>query len=369
MWAAASPRLKNDPNFIALLIRCGWTNIRKDDSGYESTREWRNQRIAQYFGVQYESVDSLADVLARKLPKLNNPKQFLQVHTGITHYRSALRPALLKFARRHAQTIAKAMRIASSSRLSPEEKIRKAVGLIDGLGQFSVRGRSVSPINGLSPVLACLDPAKRLPIMNVKTRALRQSIGKQGDADGAVALSDLIGKVAHVTDAFRLDVYASSSKFKPHPRTRGVKAPPNGFHTVGLKSETDAATQLAAKKVKIRKLHNQMTNRLLQYLQWRFKPSEARFDAFIENWQTDKHLLIEVKTAWSGSAGRAQVRQAIGQLFDYSTTYAGSFPKGKVALAILLPTKPADDILRLLSSLKIETLWFKRKEIEGTVRL
>jgi hypothetical protein len=79
-------------------------------------------------------------------------------------------------------------------------------------------------------------------------------------------------------------------------------------------------------------------------------------------------LLIEAKSETKGVLGRTQIRQAIGQLFDYRWR-AFQEEVDSVDLALLTPTKPEQDILDLLSSLSIEALWFKGKKLCGTISL
>jgi len=62
---------------------------------------------------------------------------------------------------------------------------------------------------------------------------------------------------------------------------------------------------------------------------------------------TTQDRLIEAKS----SASRQNVRMAIGQLLDYRRHLA----RGS-SLAVLLPTKPSDDLLDLLRSVKITTI-------------
>jgi hypothetical protein len=76
--------------------------------------------------------------------------------------------------------------------------------------------------------------------------------------------------------------------------------------------------------------------------------------------------LIEAKTASEGASGRAQIRQAIGQLYDYRFMF---MPKNNVDLAVLLPKEPSAHVQRLLDSLGIEVLWFKGKALMGTIHL
>jgi len=71
-------------------------------------------------------------------------------------------------------------------------------------------------------------------------------------------------------------------------------------------------------------------------------------------------LLVEAKTSSEGPIGRMQIRQAIGQLFDYRKTYLGSLAN-KIDLAILLPKQPSNSIIDLLKSIKINVLWFKKR--------
>jgi hypothetical protein len=101
---------------------------------------------------------------------------------------------------------------------------------------------------------------------------------------------------------------------------------------------------------------------------WRYTLQEGEFDALIPDWKPGRQLLIEAKTASAGSGGRTQVRQAIGQLFDYRYKFFDS-EKEQVDLVVLLPSEPSLDIRALLQSLGIEVIWFNGNKIEGTIEL
>jgi hypothetical protein len=90
LWSA-SGRKHRDPGFIALLVRCAWTNVRKDGSGWEATRIWRNQNIGDYLGVEYVSDKQLAEAISRAFPRLKRIQWLLGTHTGFAHYYKALR--------------------------------------------------------------------------------------------------------------------------------------------------------------------------------------------------------------------------------------------------------------------------------------
>lgn len=368
LWNAADGKRQN-ADFISLLVRCGWLNDGKD---WESTRRWRNRNIADYLQVVYESDDQLSRDLARVFPRLKQPAALVQTNTGITHYYRPLRPATLEFVASHFEQIARAFRQVSSARNKTDDDIRQVVKIITGLGFIRTLGREVSPLNGLTPTLACLDPTQTFPIMNSKTARLLSVIAKGRDADGAVSLSHLIGHNG-IKSSFDLDVYAATADFKNIEAQRKRRSKRNQvsgatFRDVGLKSEADSFAKISASRKRIRKLHNELTNRFRDYLMWRHTLQECEFDAIIADWKPGRKLLIEAKTASDGPGGRVQIRQAIGQLFDYRHKFF-SIEKERVDLALLLPTEPSSDIRALMKSLGIEVIWFRGKKLEGTIEL
>ena len=367
-WNSAGRR-KSDAKFISLLVRCGWVNNGKD---WESTRKWRNNNIADYLRVNYESDEQLARELSRIFPRLRKPLALLRMNTGITHYYPPFRTDTIRFVEQHAAKLARVFSQTSSTRVNPDERIRRAVETLADLGYIRTLGRKVSPLNGLTPTLACLDPTRSFPIVNVRTKRLLSVIGKGRDADGAVELSHLIGRNG-IKNSFDLDVYSTTANLtkikiqrrKPSTssRSKDVK-----FRDVGLKSEINSFARIAASRKRMRKLHNSLTNRLCDYLTWRYTLQESEFDIVIPDWKPGRKLLIEAKTASDGPGGRTQIRQAIGQLFDYRHKFF-YMEKKPVDLALLLSVEPSSDIRALMKSLHIEVIWFKGKKLEGTIAL
>lgn len=367
LWAAADEAQRRDPRFITLAVQCGWTNVMKDGSGRDSTRGWRNRNLADYLGVQYQSDSQLADALSMRFPSLGEPLALVRSQTGITHYYTSLRTESLKFVRRHAEKVANAFESVADERTSIGDKIRKAFEVFRQIGPMHIRNKIVSPLNCLAPTLACLDPKRRFPIMNNRTERLLKIIGERHDPEGALALCDLIGRQG-ISNSFELDVYSFTEDFSDVRRARAPRLRTKRLTDLGLKSELDGLAYIAANKVTIRKLHNELTNRLLKYLRWRhITPKEHRFDALIEGWKNGRHLLIEAKTASAGPSGRAQIRQAIGQLFDYRFSHFKE--NEKVDLAVLVPSRPARDVQSLLASLDIQVLWFDRGHLKGSIQL
>ena len=369
LWKAAAQKQRSDPAFLCLLVQCGWTNAGRKKGG-DSTRRWRNHKIADFLKVRYGSDRQLAQDLRSRFRSLGSSKCLLMLRekTGITHYRNTYRPATVQFIRRHSGDIALAFKQVSTGSTVVYDKVRRVASLIESLGEISAGGRNVSPFNGLTPVLSCLDPQRRFPIMNQRTRRLLKGIQKNADMEGAVALAKLIDPNYDIRDARELDVYANTEKFpklKAHVPAGGSAA---GFKDVGFKSEINSLAQIAAMKTVITKLHNKLINDLRDYLLWRYKtaPKEYRFDVLVLDWKKGRDLMIEAKTASEGPSGRAQIRQAIGQLYDYRFTF---MPKNSVDLAVLLPKEPSAHVKTLLVSLGIELLWFRGKVLLGTISL
>ena len=319
--------------------------------------------------MPYDSDEQLALALASRFKHLgiSECRLLLRAHTGITHYYSAFRPDTLKFVRQHSREIASAFKQVSGKSADAYRKIHAISSRIEALGQISAADRHVSPFSGLTPTLSCLDPQCRFPIMNERTRALLRCIEMKADSEGMVALSKLIGPAYDVRDAFELDAYAYGEKFpKPKPNRRKL-ASNASFSDVGLKSEINSIANIAAKKAVITKRHNRLINRLRDYILWRQKTlKESKFDALVIGWKKGRDLLIEAKTTSEGPSGRTQVRQAIGQLYDYRFTH---LPKTTVDLAVLLPKQPSSHVQQLLASLGIELLWFTGKILTGTISL
>ena len=293
----------------------------------------------------------------------------LREGTGITAYYGAFRPATLAQVKSRSDGIALAFERVSANSGNVHEKVRRVADLIESLGDLRAWGKTVDPFKGLSPALSCLDPQQKFPIMNKRTRAWLEYFGRDANREGIVALSKLIGpSYGIVRDARELDVYLNTQsppKLGRRIASRSIAA--NSAKDIGLKSEISSLAQIAAKKSTIKKIHNRLINHLNDYLLWRhFTAKESRFDALVISWKKGRDLLIEAKTASDGTTGRSQIRQAIGQLYDYRFRL---MPKDNVDLAILLPREPKSDIEALLNSLGIGLLWFEGKRLTGTIHL
>jgi len=170
-WKAAGQKQRNDPAFLCLLVQCAW-NTEGRKNGGDSTRRWRNHKIAEYLTVPDGSDQQLAQDLRSHFRSLSLSRchSILKEKTGITRYYTAYHPATRKFIKRHSSQIALAFRQVSTQSANVYDKIRRVASLTESLGEISAGGHHISPFNGLTPVLSCLDPQCRFPIMNKLTR-------------------------------------------------------------------------------------------------------------------------------------------------------------------------------------------------------
>jgi hypothetical protein len=370
-WDSASIQERADSDFLTLLVRLGWCNVAPGGEYSPTTKRWRDSCVGEYLGADAEGMALLTAALQRwpKMDRLRLQKVF-DSDTGIASYYTAFRPATLESIQCQGSTIARIFRIVGKDHEDWHRKIARAMDRIATLPSVSTpRGGKTSMLNAISPALACLDPQRRFPIINQVTEALLRSVGAQRDASGAIILAEMIGQNGIKTN-LDLDIYSQCYKFpalrkhgRPvsHPRTRDSRI-------VGLKSEEEGFAEISRQRRRIKKLHNQLTNRFRALAIGRFPLEESDFDLLIPKWNKRRDLLIEAKTAWAGSGGRLQVRQAIGQLFDYRKTYFGDHASD-VDLAVLLPQEPAKDIVDLLRSLDIHCLWLSGDKVTGTLNL
>lgn len=163
-----------------------------------------------------------------------------------------------------------------------------------------------------------------------------------------------LGKRAHVSGGI--------SSIPGYVWMRGRKAPSKKFpqtqfRSVAQRDEEESLRQQAATIIRTRAIHNQLVNKFAAFCREKLKiePEEDRFDVFLRL-NGKRGLLIEAKSEFQGAAGRGQVRQAIGQLFDYRFTHWPG-ESAEIKLALLLTSSPDIELKNLMQSLSIGILW------------
>jgi len=222
--------------------------------------------------------------------------------------------------------------------------------------------RHMAGANLITPLIACLDPKLRFPIVNgehgVKRRLEKLDLTNRSLEDKVRGLIGLIGQFG-IGDAFALDVMNDEQidKIAKH-RPKAPKAAPVGSKGTELShfDEAERKAILKGQELVCRQRHNTMTNALGTLLpaltMTQGDRQECRFDVLISNYDaTGRDLLIEAKP----DPDRGSLRIAIGQLLDYRRFMPH---QAGTDLAVLTITPPPKKYMELLQDLQITALWF-----------
>lgn len=214
LWDYSSTADRRDPEFLCLLASFAWVNGTHGPD--DASRRWRNKNLAAWIGLNGNVTDAtLKAALVRKLGlSVGQAHWLVSSILGFSHYYKVFRTAFARHVSRHRDKIATVFDLVSRPSAQPSQKVYAAARQLLAIPRFKVpRGRS-SVINALSPALACLDPDQRFPIMNQRTKEVLSQLGRKPDADGARALSEIVG-TRGIATAFHLDVYSQfySDKF------------------------------------------------------------------------------------------------------------------------------------------------------------
>jgi hypothetical protein len=112
-----------------------------------------------------------------------------------------------------------------------------------------------------------------------------------------------------------------------------------------------AATEYEAERREqelVRRLEDHLRSRGHDVSRLKIVPPGERRPIFCDLVDKTANVLIEGK----GSVAREAIRMALGQLLDYRR-----FARQDVRLAVLLPERPREDLLRLLENAEVEAVW------------
>ncbi len=289
LWSATPKASRKDRDFLAVLSRFAWVNQPESDG--ESTRVWRNRHMSEWLGTDASDDKALAQALAALTGvSVARARSIVSTSTGITHYYTSLRPGALRAIRRNAARIHEAFSAVSTRAKDPIEKVGDVAAILTTLPSFSGPSRRRgSLVNALTPVVACLDPQRRFPIMNDRTGELLRALGKTNDAEGAMALARLIGQHG-IRHSFDLDVYAASGKRRfPKAQTRKQL---RAQRPVGWKDEEAGYAMLSMRRIRVRRIHNALVNRFVRQVEWKYRLLESEFDIVVDEWNGKRKLLV-----------------------------------------------------------------------------
>ena len=222
------------------------------------------------------------------------------------------------------------------------------------------RDKTLEPSGFMSPLMACLDPSSRYPILRKASVEFLASIGigSQNPRSQHSNLLRIMNSLKH-KDAFVLNTAIDEETRK---LTTACKTLLNkSAADKGTKSKTDSDTDIliTGSKVAAKKLHAAMIIRLKALLGSACEEGTNKqpWDAIVRSdGFKSADTLIEIKT--EPTIGYA--RMAVGQLFDYRRSIENN--KG-LQMAVLFPKKPPANVQEYLEAINIQALWFTGKDL------
>src|ERR1022692_1102240 len=216
--------------------------------------------------------------------------------------------------------------------------------------------------NLVTPLVACLDPRNKFPIINgekgVTRRLAKLNLVNDGLKEQVRGFIGLIGQFG-IADAFAVDTMTDDQIERIKKRTVKPHKTSGGGGTAATLHEFDEAERQAiqqSRTVKYKQRHNKMTNRLKELFQklilTQGNNPNYRYDVFATDYDgKGRDLLIEVKP----DPDKGSIRIAIGQLLDYRRFLPH---QAGTDLAILTISRPPQGYVDFLQELQITSLWF-----------
>jgi hypothetical protein len=342
------------------LVRLTWITVSHKRAFPGHWKKLKAPALAGLWRKQLQILDSLqATIEALELPQL--VAELAVRDTGFVNFRNSRRNAARKWFGVNRKAVQGIIEWAVSlgpddeERLALAEKIEK----LPGIPTPTRRGGEGSPILLLTPLVACLDPRGRFPIVNGR-ESIRQllkglNLADRNCADQVKGLLNLIGQFG-ISDAFMIDVLADL--IRPNELELPKALPTTGDEGTELRDYDDDERQAVRKSMTItyRRLHNKMTQALKRMLKGckltQGKGRKCRYDVLVENYDcAGRDLLIEAKP----QPDRGSLRIAIGQLLDYRRFLPR---RAGTDLAVVTISRPAKEYSDLLLDLQISPIWF-----------
>jgi len=354
------------------LCKLTWITMARGVPSDDSTRAVAGPAFSSILGVELKA-DSTSE-LVEQLRDHGVAEEIIGLASqpiGITNYYAAYRNHASNWMVEHARPVWKIVEAVATA--SSDRVVSDAYAELASLPGVRRGSRDDGhPANLLTPLLACLDPRRRAPIINGYTTELLRLLDL-ASASTAAQHDHLVGLIgqAGIDDAFALDVASADPGLRAKlaaPR----RAPPRGpGKPLGIRADGDVEVLRAAATTTMRRLHHKMTNALRDIGKGASLTIDegddkaCLFDALIRDYQgTGRHLLVELKT----DASMPTCRLAVGQLLDYRRLHR---ERAAMDLAVLFPEVPPQAARDFLGYVGVKTLWFDppMRTIRGDVVL
>jgi hypothetical protein len=353
------------------LITLTWITVNREG---DSPKHWKKLKVPALASLFNKNIPNLRDDLSETIDSMNLPRAVAQSAkrtTGMINFRGTWRNSSREWCRENRDGLTKIIHAAANLPTNNQTRVDLAT-LIDELPPVKSPHNKAELAAGalLTPLIACLDPRCRFPILNGRkavTSLLRKLHLAHSDLRQQVeGLVSIIGQ----KDAFMLDVMSDEiiKRVPPILKRRNARTHQGTIHESPLLNydEEERKAVMASRTQTYRNRHNAMTAALDRTFK-RFNPTTesspaGRCDCIVHDYDgTSRDLLIEAKP----DPDKGSMRIAIGQLFDYNRYRTR---QAATDLAVLTITPPPSDYVDLLNDLGITALWFRNeacKRISG----
>lgn len=360
----------HSPDYLLALCQLTWL-VRGDEA--DNTARVIAPAIGTFLGKELAS--RTHEDLQKELISTNVPervRQALKERVGFTNFYNAYRNRSREWMRHHSQEVLPLLKHAR--RLRADSRAREIYREMQTLSPIPRDGAKMAAANLLTPVIACLDPRARSPIINGRDN-VRERLRVLGLAHlDLVAQFDGLTGLLHqggFGDAFELDVAG------PHIPAIITRAPRKSSHhrlqgnrmsrALGEKDVGEVRVLRKVQSHSYKRLHNEMTNDLQPLLNragLHYNEGARRdclYDVRIINYDDGgRDLLVEAKAA----IDMPFCRMAVGQLLDYRRQLPS---RARTDMAALFPSRPSRDARDFMRGVGVKVLWFDgtMKRIQG----
>lgn len=328
--------------------------------------------LGEAIGVEFGS-QSLAEVarICSEIMRSEHVEQLVLRHTGFTNFYKAYRNSVRDWIyENHANLLHLYALSYGASGIYDRRKLIYMMGELQGIPKANHPEHRMKTECYVTPILFSLDPDLQFPLINgnewVQNVLAALEVTDASLSDQFEAMNGMLGH-AGVADAADLDQVGRAMgeqtvdliQTETKPRTKALlrKQKTAGDKALPLKDEGDIEVIQRAGSQSQRRKHNELTNALqsalAEYTLVEGTGADCMFDVLVKNYDDEENdLLIEAKS----STEVANIRMAVGQLFQYWFSLGGSLEEPH--LAVLVPECPVDEVLRFLNELEIGLLWF-----------
>jgi hypothetical protein len=316
------------PDQIYGLCKLTWITDSYEGPDAAYVRSTKKPALGEIFKQDYSEM-SIVQVAADVARTVGSPGigQVVVSDTGFTNFYKAYRNTARPWIRDNFDTVLPLFRGAYKLATDTQGlKLIRKIKQLPGIPKANHKEQLMKPEYLLTPVFFSLDERLRFPLINgnegVKNLLARlkvtgapldeqyQSMISLYGKGGIVDAADLDQAGRDLPDFITIDGKKSTKKLLEQKPTEGSKLP--------LKDEHDIESLQKECTVTSRRIHNRLTNQLRtslsDYTLLEGSSKSAMFDVLVKDFDgKGNDLLVEVKSA----VETAQVRMAVGQLFDY----------------------------------------------------